>query len=340
MQIKISKKGSIKKYGKPYIISEIGSNHNGSIKHCKKLIKISKQSGADAVKFQMFSSNTLFSKKSFEMKGLKKKDVDKYSLDIKKLKEIYKYCRKIKIDIGVSAFSIKEAAEINRNINIDFFKIASCDCNFYDLIEYLGKTKKPLILSTGLSTLKEIKKAVRTFEKTKNKKLVILHCVSNYPPKNSDNNLRRINKLNKVFKYPIGFSDHSLDIELALGSIPLGSCVIEKHFTLNKNLKGWDHHMSIDRNQLSKLTEFSKNIFYSLGNDKIKRVEGKNMLQAFRRSIVAARNINKGDKISNNDLDFKRPGIGMDPDKKKLIIGLRAKKNIMYDEILHRKDFA
>ena len=126
--------------------------------------------------------------------------------------------------------------------------------------------------------------------------------------------MRRINKLNKVFKYPIGFSDHSLDIELALGSIPLGSCVIEKHFTLNKNLKGWDHHMSIDGNQLSKLTKFSKNIFILL-NDKIKELRVK-ICCKLRRSIVAARNINKGDKISNNDLDFKRPGIEMDPDKK------------------------
>jgi N-acetylneuraminate synthase len=339
MNIKLSKSSVIKKYGKPYIISEIGSNHNGNLKLCKKLIKISKQSGADAVKFQMFSSQTLFSKKSFEIKGLKKKDVNKYSINIQQLKEIYNYCRKIKIDIGVTPFSIKEASLIKKNLNIDFFKIASCDCNYYDLINFIGKTKKPLILSTGLSSLKEIKKAVKTFEKTKNNKLVILHCVSNYPPKNTNNNLRRISTLNKLFRYPIGFSDHSLDIEMALASIPLGSCVIEKHFTINKKLRGWDHFMSIDDKQLKKMTFFSKNIYESLGSDRIMRVENKQMVQVFRRSIVSAHDIKKGQKISQKDLDFKRPGIGLDPDKKNLLIGKRAKKNIKFDEILYRKNF-
>ena len=161
---------------KAYIISEIGSNHNGSIKQCKKLIK-----------YQNNQEQMLLSSRCFHLihyfqnlwNERLKKDVDKYSLNIKEWK--HKYCRKIKIDIGASAFSIKEAAENKSNINIDFFKIASCDCNYYDLIEYLGKTK-PLILSTGLSTFKEIKKLLGLL-KTKNKKLVILHCVSNYPPK-------------------------------------------------------------------------------------------------------------------------------------------------------------
>ena len=339
MKIQISKKNNIKKYGKPYIISEIGSNHNGSIKLCKRLIKISKDSGADAVKFQMFSSQTLFSKKSFEMKGLKKKDVNKYSLNISKLKKIYNYCRKIKIDIGVTPFSINEAKLINENINIDFFKIASADCNYYDLIDFVGRTKKPTIISTGLSSFYEIKKAVKTFENTKNKKLIILHCVSNYPPKNKDNNLRRISKLNKFFKYPIGFSDHSLDIEIALASIPFGATVIEKHFTLNKSSKGWDHHMSIDNDQLKKITHFANNIYESLGKEEIKRVENRQMLQAFRRSIVSSRQIKKGHVVTEKDLDYKRPGIGLEPNQKSLLIGLRAKKNISYDEILSTKDF-
>lgn len=288
------------KKGKPYIISEIGSNHNGNIALCKKQILQSKKAGADAVKFQMFTSSGLFSKASYESGGLKKEDVDKYSLNLKKIKEIYKFCKKIKIDFGVTPLSIYEAKLLNDNINLDFFKVASADCNFYDLIKFLGNTKKTTIISTGLSSFDEIKKAVKTFQKTKNKKLIILHCTSNYPPENKNINLKRISELNRTFSYPIGFSDHSRGIEIALASIPFGACVIEKHFTSNKKLSGWDHHMSINFNELRDLVIFSKNIYESLGSSRIYRVENSNTLKAFRRSIVANMNIQKGEKYYTN----------------------------------------
>ena len=333
-KIKFKSNNYIAKNGKPYIISEIGSNHNGSMKLCKKLIILSKKAGAHAVKFQMFSSSGLFSKKVFEDKILKKKDVDKHSLNIKKLKEIFKFCKKIKIDFGVTPLSIKEAKLISKNLDLDFFKVASSDNNFYELIKYLGKTRKPVILSTGLSNDKEIKKAIKTFESTKNKKLVVLHCTSNYPPKNKDINLKRINEYNNLLKYPVGFSDHSKNIEMSLASIPFGSAVIEKHFTSNKRLPGWDHHMSIDFDQLRNLVNFSKNIHESLGKKKIYRVEKKEMIKFFRRSIVSAKNIKKGDKITYNHLDFKRPGTGLAPENSNLIVGKKAKKDIKNDEVL------
>ena len=324
----------IKKRGRPYIISEIGSNHNGNMALCKKQILQSKKAGADAVKFQMFTSSGLFSSAAFSGKGLKKKDVDKFSLNIAKLKEIHKYCKKIKIDFGVTPLSINEARLLNKNINLDFFKVASADCNFYELIKFLGNTKKPTIVSTGLSSYDEIKKAVKTFKKTKNKKLVIMHCTSNYPPENKNINLKRIGELNRIFNYPIGFSDHSKGIEMSLASIAFGACVIEKHYTSNKKLAGWDHHMSINFNELKDLVSFSKNIYESLGSKKIYRVEKKNMILAFRRSIVASTNIKKGQKIRKEHLDFKRPGSGLSPDMSNAIIGRKAKKNISHDEIL------
>ena len=151
--------------------------------------------------------------------------------------------------------------------------------------------------------------------------------------------MNAISTIKKKLGVSVGYSDHTLGYEVSLAACAIGACLIEKHFTLNKKLKGWDHHMSINEKQMSQMTFFAKNIHLALGSDKIKRIENKSMIEAFRRSIVAGRNIKKGEKIYEKDLDYKRPGIGLEPDQKKKILGLRAKKNIMYDEILNRKDF-
>ncbi len=351
MNIRISKNFIITKKSTPYIIAEIGSNHNGDMKLCEKIIKAAKKSGAHCVKFQFFSPTSIFSKKVYKDNYFiaddyrNRKDtnlfkiVEKYSVNKEQLIRIKKYCEKIKIDFLVTPFSHKEADILDKEIKVSAFKIASMDLNNYDFIKHIAKKNKPIILSTGLSSSLEIKKAVKTIENTGNKKLILLHCVAIYPPKNDEINLRRIRTLKKIYPYPVGFSDHSKGYEAALGSVAMGSCLIEKHFTIDKNMEGWDHHMSADENDLKKIAEGSKKIFQSLGSEKIYRVENKKRVVSFRRSIVAARNIMVGEKFKRDMFEFKRPANGLEPEKINKVIGRLAKRNIQVDDLISFEDF-
>lgn len=320
----------------PYIISEIGSNHNGNMNLCKKLIIQSKKAGANAVKFQYFTEDGLFSNSYFKKNQSIRKDIKKYSLNEKKINYIFKLCKKIKINLGFTPLGFTEI-KILKNYNIDFFKIASMDCNNYSLIESVAKTRKPLIISTGLSTEKEISKAVATAKKY-NKNVALLHCVSLYPPKDTEVNLNRLKKLSK-FNVTIGFSDHCIGIDQALASIPLGSKIIEKHFTTDKKLKGWDHSMSIDYKEMINLVKKSKKIYNSLGSEKILQIEPKNQIDLFRRSVVAEKNIKKGEYFSLENLGLKRPGSGIPPEMINKIIGKKARLNIYRGDLIKKNSF-
>ncbi len=322
---------------KPYIIAEIGSNHNGNMKMCKKLIIEAKKAGADAVKFQFFTLNNLFSETYFKNNKLSKKEIIKYSLDLKQLKQIFYTCRKIHIDIGFTPFGL-DAVDSLEKFKPTFYKIASMDCNNYDLIRKVAKTKKPMIISTGLSEKDEIKQAYDVARKH-NKNLAILHCTSIYPPQNKDVNLNRIKNFIKILNVPIGFSDHTLGIDFALVSIGLGSMIIEKHFTLDKNMSGWDHSMSINKKELKNLVVKSKKIYEGLGSEKIFRVEPNIQVKIFRRSVVAERDIKKGERFTSLNTSLKRPGNGLEPRFLKKIIGKKSKSFIKKENLINLKDF-
>ena len=326
-----------KKNFKPFIIAEIGSNHNGNMRLCEKLISKAKLAGADAVKFQYFSLNSLFSEAYFKNNNLSKKDIKKFSLSFRDIKFICECAKKNKIKIGFTPLGFEELNTLKK-FKLDFYKIASMDCNNFELIERVARTKKPLIISTGLSNLTEIRTALKCSLKF-NKKVSLLHCVSIYPPKDEEVNLSRIKTLNTKFNIPIGFSDHCLGIDHALASIPYGSSIIEKHFTLNKKLNGWDHSMSIDFDELKELVIKSKKIFKSIGSNKIFRVETKKQINIFRRSIVAEKNIQKGQIITTSDISLKRPGGGLQPKFFKKIIGKKSKKFIKKDSLIKMSNF-
>ena len=350
MKIKVSKSFEITKKSRPYIIAEIGSNHNGDMRLCKKIIDSAKKAGVDCVKFQYFNEKTVFSKKTYEDNYFVTDDyrnrndynlkdiVKKYSISINELKKMQKYCKSINLDFLVTPFSFKESDEIEK-LGVESFKIASMDLNNYAFLEHVAKKNKTVILSTGLSSLSEIDKAVRTIENTGNKKLILLHCTSIYPLKSKDVNLKRIETLKKLYPYPIGFSDHSPGFEIALASVALGVCLIEKHFTLDKKMSGWDHHMSTDSTDMSNLVMSSKKVFLALGSNRILRVENRERVNSFRRSIVASRNIKKGEKFKKNNLNFKRPGTGLPPEKINDIVGKVANRNISFDELIKKEDF-
>lgn len=323
---------------KPYIIAEIGSNHNGSIKLAKKTILQAKYAGADCVKFQSFTPQSLFSK-YFLNKNLKlKSDVNKYYLNEKKLYEISKFCKKVKIDFASTPFNEKELYFLVKKLKVKFVKVASMDLNNLPFLEKISKLNIPVVISTGMGSYLEIKKALNIF-KNKKSRVTILHCVSMYPPKKEILNLSKLQLLKKKFNCNIGYSDHSIGPTACLISTMMGATVIEKHFTSNKKLKGWDHSISADRQELEIIVDGCKNLSKFIGKKSFKVVETKKQISAFRRSIVANRNLKKGIIIKKNDLNFKRPGDGISPSDYKKIIGKKLKKNIKFDQQFKLKDF-
>lgn len=346
--IKIGKK-KIKNYVEPYIIAEIGANHNGDIKLAKQMIDKAIECGADAVKFQSWTPTSLICKEEYDRNqvytdspkkhfGSLKEMVEKYYLREEEHFELKKYCDLKGVDFCSTPFS-KEEVDLLMELDVPFIKVASMDMNNLELLKYMAKQQKPIILSTGMSTLAEIEKAIEVIEGEGNNQIVLLHCISIYPPAYEDINLNNIPMLEKTFGYPVGFSDHTIGISIPLAAVTLGSCIIEKHFTLDKDMPGWDHEISADPSELKVICEESKNIVKSLGSFKrIVSEAEKEKLKKFRRSIIIARDMKIGEEIKLEDLEFKRPGTGIRPDEVKYVIGKKLTRDIEKDEILKWED--
>ena len=348
-KIQLNKKKKVFNYSEPYIIAEIGANHNGDMVLAKKMIDSAIDCGCDAVKFQSWNKTSIASRTLYEenitYNDSKKKHfgsleemVDKYYLRKEQHFELNNYCIKKGIDFCSTPFS-KEEVDLLNELDVKFFKVASMDINNYSLIKYLAKFNKPILLSTGMANLGEIEKAIKIIEKEANFKIVILHCVSIYPTKDKDLNLNNITMLQNTFGYPVGFSDHSIGFTAPLASVALGACIIEKHFTTDKDLPGWDHEISANPEELKTIIEGSKTIYESLGN--FKRIVSKSeeeKKKVFRRSIVINKNLKAGDIIKEVDITLKRPGTGFPPDEIKFIVGKKLKRDIEADCLLIKDD--
>ncbi len=350
-KVYITKNKQVYNFSKPYIIAEIGANHNGDINLAKKIIDSAKECGADAVKFQSWTPQSLIAKEEYDKNqsyddgdggkkhfGSLKEMVEKYYLREEQHYELKEYCDQIGIDFCSTPFSKKEV-DLLIDLNVPFLKVASMDINNLELLKHMAKTKKTILLSTGMSSLSEIEQAVKTIESEGNYNIIILHCISIYPPKYEDIHLNNIKMLQQTFNYPIGFSDHTIGTSIPLASVALGSCVIEKHFTLDKDLPGWDHQISADPIELKEIVNESININKALGNFQrtVSKAEEEKKLK-FRRSIVSSKDLKKGHVIKLDDIDFKRPGTGMAPDEVKYIIGKKINKDIGYDELIKWED--
>ena len=351
MKIKLTNKKEVFNFCKPYIIAELGSNHNGDMNLARRLITEAKESGADCVKFQSWSKDTIFAKKKYEDNYFIADDyrdrndytleeiVDEYSISEEELLEMKKFADDIGIDCTSTPFSKKEADFLVDKMNTPYIKVASMDLNNYPFLEYLARKNKPMIISTGLSELYEIDKAVKTIENAGNKQIVILHCVATYPPVDIDVNLNNIKTLMTTYpNYPIGFSDHTLGIAIPLASVALGVCLIEKHFTLDKNMEGWDHKISATKDEMKDIVENSTRIFDALGSFRITASESDEKKREFRRSIVITRDMKNGDMIQEEDIDYKRPGGGFAPEMTSFLIGRTINKDLNNDYILTKED--
>ncbi|MDB2403949.1 N-acetylneuraminate synthase family protein [Schleiferiaceae bacterium] len=329
-----------------YIIAEIGANHNGDMQLAKEMILSAKQSGADCVKFQSWTPESLVSKEEYDKNqvytdskkkhfGSLKEMVVKYALTRDNHFELKKYCNEINIDFSSSPFSNGEI-DLLVELDVPFIKIASMDINNHSLLRYAASTQKPMIVSTGMAEIGEIDEAIKIIEAAGNTQITLLHCISIYPPKFEDIHLRNIEMLSQTFGYPVGFSDHSIGIEIPLAAAALGATMIEKHFTTDKDLPGWDHLISADPTELSAIASGTRAIAKSLGSfQRVVSQDELNKRQKFRRSIVINRDLPKGHKLQESDLLYKRPGTGISPNRSDLVIGRRLVKTIEKDTLLN-----
>ena len=330
---------------KIFIIAEAGVNHNGSIKLAKKLISIAAKCGADAVKFQTYSTENLSTKNAIKAKyqiSKKNKNENQFTM-LKKLElseKMHKICinecKKNKIMFLSSAFDIKSIDYLHR-LKQRIFKIPSGEITNLPYLKHLGKLKKKIIISSGMSNVNEIDDALKVLYKsgTKKKNITLLHCNSEYPSPFKDLNLNAINFLRKKFKIKVGYSDHSIGIEVPIAVAALGAKVIEKHFTLNKKLKGPDHKSSIEPKELSIMIKSIRNVEIAMGKSQkfLTKSEKKN-LKVVRKSIYASKQINKGEKFTMQNLTVLRPFLGISPMKIDKFIGNKSKYNFRKGQLI------
>jgi len=332
--------------GEPcFIIAEAGSNHDGKLEQAKQLIDIAKEAGADAVKFQTYSAEKLYSHKTPTMKYLEKdklikKDESVWDL-IKKIemsrewhRPFADYCEERKIMFLSTPFDPKAVDELEE-VGMVVYKIASFEITHLPLLEYVAKKGKPVILSTGMADLSDVELALDTIYKQANRDVILLHCAVGYPPKYEDLNLRAMQTMRQAFQLPVGFSDHTLGITSDVAAIVLGACVIEKHFTLDRKLKGPDHPFALEPDELKNMVQAVRDAEASLGSP-IKKCTfaEQEMYELGRRSLVATCDISKGTVITREMIDVKRPGYGIHPKMIDVVIGRMAKVDVEEDDIL------
>ena len=335
MDLSISKY-KITKSSKPLVIAEISSNHKWSLKHTLKLIKKIKDAGANAVKIQTYDENsmTFKSKKSdfVVTRGLWKK----YSLfDLYKQaktpfewhQKIFKYAK----SLGLVAFSTpfdEKSANFLSKLNVPAYKIASFEIVDHPLIEYIAKKNKPVILSTGMSTLEEIAEAIKVIKKNNNDKIILLHCMSSYPSNHYDYNLKMMLKLKEKFNLHVGLSDHSKGDDVALAATALGAKVIEKHVKLKGDTQSHDSKFSMDTEELKFFCSKINRVWETLGNDDFDARKDKSS-KKFRRSIYVVKNIKKNNLITKDHIKKIRPSNGLHPKYYFKILNKKVKKNIL-----------
>ena len=330
---------------KVFIIAEAGVNHNGSLVLAKKLIDKAVSAGADAIKFQTFKAGKVVSK-SAPMAPYQKIDIQnsesqyemlkKLELNEHKHKELFKYCNKSKIKFLSTPFDI-DSVDFLINLKLEIIKIPSGEITNLPYLRHIGQLNKKVILSTGMSNFKEIDDALKILLNagTLKDNITVLHANTMYPSPMSDVNLRAMTSIKDRFDIAVGYSDHTLGIEVDIAAVALGASIIEKHFTLDKKMEGPDHKASLDPDELKSMVDAIRNIELAMG-DGIKRITNSEIsnLGVVRKSIVAKKEIKKGEIFSESNLTTKRPGGGMSPMKWDLIIGKVAKKNYNLDELL------
>lgn len=325
---------------KPFFVAEVSANHNGSILNAKKLIKIAKKYGADAVKLQTYTPDTLTikcKKPDFKIRGglwsgktlwdLYKKAQTPFEWH----KELFNYAKKLEITCFSSPFD-ESAVDLLENLSCPFYKVASFEMNHIPLIKKIAQTKKPIIISTGMANLKEIDLAYKTAKKNGAKEIILLYCVSNYPSKISDFNFHNIRILKERYNCKVGFSDHSKDNRVVATAIAAGAEVIEKHIALEGQKKGFDLAFSLKGKEIKDYAQVIKDTSLIMGKEYFFRNKSENHSLQFRRSIYTTSDIKKGEKFTKKNIRVIRPGFGIQPIYFEKLLNKKSPFNIIAEK--------
>lgn len=335
------------KKNKTYIIAEVGTNHNGSLKTALKYVDKLATTGVDAVKFQIADFKEVYSDKLFapdyQKKLLVKSNFEKIVkarlLSYEDHKKIYKRCLKKNVDYLCSAFDLRSLKFISKNMKLRYYKIPSSEIYSIDLLKYISKKKKKIILSTGMSNISDIRETIKVLNQNFKKDISILHCVSDYPVDINKIHMDFMPKIKKVFNFHFGYSDHSNLILPCIVAVSMGAKIIEKHVTFNTNSPGADHKASISVKDFSEMVRQIRQIEKIKGaNKKTMTMGEKSNLKSARKSIFINKNLKKGHILKYSDFNFKKPGTGINPMIYKRIINKKTKIKIQKDSILKLAD--
>jgi N,N'-diacetyllegionaminate synthase len=331
----------------PYVIAEAGINHNGDVNLAKEMIVAAYESGADCIKFQSFIADKYISKKAGKAAYQKQSSVqDKSQYEIIKsceiskegTKELFEYTKKIDIDFLSTPFELWSFRML-MELKVPAIKISSCNLTNYPFLKEVAQSKIPVLLSTGMSNLTEVTKAVEIFKES-GSPFILFQCTSNYPSKIENANLRVIPLFRHLFDVPVGFSDHTPTATAAIAAVALGAVAIEKHFTLSRGLPGIDQKASIEPKELKQLVTSVRECYAALGSPLKKRTDEEEETRiALRRSLVASRDINAGEVLNQDMVAIKRPGNGLPPDFLPQLLGRKLTRSVKEDEILRLDDF-
>ncbi len=331
-----------KSMNRVYIIAEAGVNHNGKLDLALKLVDIAKSAGADAVKFQTFSADRLVTKTASKA-DYQKQSTDKSQTQFEMLKtlelsqsdfiRLKEYCDQCGIEFLSSPFDVKSIYFLNDLVKR--WKVPSGEITNFPYLVAIAKTGKPVILSTGMSTLSDIECAVGVLRKYGTDDIILLQCNTQYPTPYEDVNLNAILTLKNQFNLAVGYSDHTLGIEVPIAATAMGASVIEKHFTLDKKMEGPDQKISLEPDELIKMVRCVRNVEKSFGDGKKEpSVSERENINIVRKSIVATKNIKRGETLTEENLTTKRPGNGISPMEWKHVLGQKAIRNFVADELL------
>ena len=328
-----------------FIIAEAGVNHNGSIQLAKKLIDKAVFSGADAVKFQTFKAKNVVSKSApkadYQKQTTNSREsqfdmIKRLELDERAHKELIAYCKEVNIMFLSTPFDL-DSVDLLNELGLQMFKIPSGEITNLPYLRHIGSLNKKVILSTGMSDLKEIGDAIKilTNAGTLKENITVLHANTMYPTPMEDVNLRAMQTIQNKFDVAVGYSDHTLGIEVDIAAVAMGATIIEKHFTIDKTMDGPDHKSSIDPEELNAMVSSIRNIEKALGSSikKPRKSEEPNITST-RKSIVARKSIKKGELFTEKNITIKRPGIGISPMKWDTILGKVAERDYQIDDLL------
>lgn len=333
-----------------FFIAEIGVNHNGDLDLAKKLIDVGAKAGADAVKFQTFNSSKLVTSNSRKAEYQERNEPGTGETQLEMLKRLELSesdliaCKEYCEDVGIAFLSTpfdEDSALLLQQIGVDGFKVSSGDLTNLPFLSFLASQKRPIILSTGMGTLIEVAEAVNVIEKGGDPPLALLHCVSNYPADPADCNLAAIETLSKAFNRRVGWSDHTLGDAVSIAAVARGASIIEKHFTLDKSMKGPDHAASLSPGELTNLIEKIRAVESAIGDGvKTPRPSELDTMSVARRSLVTCCAIEPGQKITAAMIACKRPGTGIAPKFLDLMVGRTVAKALPKDHVLAWEDLA